>query len=71
MSEPKCESCGTPWTEHLGIMGTCQRLRECEAELSAAAAILQEALPIGQVKHIGLLEVAAGVRELAGKASTT
>ena len=31
MSEPKCESCGTPWTEHLGIMGTCQRLRDALA----------------------------------------
>lgn len=28
MTEPKCESCGVPWTEHLGIMGTCKRLRE-------------------------------------------
>lgn len=33
-------------------------------ELSAAAVVLQDALPIGKVKHIGLMEVAAGVGEL-------
>lgn len=42
-----------------------QRVAELEAELQAAADVLQKALPIGQVKAIGLLEVAAGVRELA------
>jgi uncharacterized protein YigA (DUF484 family) len=28
MTEPKCETCGVPWTKHLGIMGTCQALQE-------------------------------------------
>lgn len=36
-----------------------------EAELERAAAILQSELLVGQVKAIGLLEVAAGVQQLA------
>jgi hypothetical protein len=35
-----------------------------ERELEAASRLLQKALPIGQVKAIGLLEVAAGCKEL-------
>ena len=35
-----------------------------ENQLALTAAVLQEALTIGKVKHIGLLEVAAGVAEL-------
>lgn len=42
-----------------------ERIATLEAELEAAAKILQAALPIGQVKAIGLLEVAEGVRMLA------
>ncbi len=40
------------------------RLQRYEAQLERAAAILQKVLPIGEVKHIGLLEVAAGVEQL-------
>ena len=29
--EPKCEACGTPWTKHLGMMGTCRALQEALA----------------------------------------
>jgi hypothetical protein len=36
-----------------------------EAELTTAGAVLQEVLPIGKVKHIGLRKIAAGVAELA------
>ncbi len=35
-----------------------------QQELEKVAAILQQALPIGEVKHIGLLEAAAGVEQL-------
>ncbi len=42
-----------------------------EAELSRAAAILQDVHPIGQVKHIGLLEVAAALSELLDEWSIT
>lgn len=41
------------------------RVETLETELADAAAVLQKALPIGQVKHIGLREVAEGVRVLA------
>jgi len=26
--EPKCESCGIPWTKHLGMEGTCKALQD-------------------------------------------
>lgn len=42
-----------------------KRVTRLEAELQVAAATLQETLPIGQCKAIGLLEVATGVKELA------
>ena len=35
-----------------------------EKELDEAAKLLQEVLQIGEVKHIGRLEVAAGIKEL-------
>lgn len=41
------------------------RIEQLEDQLSDAAYSLQCALPIGQVKAIGLMEVADGVRELA------
>ena len=34
MTEPRCEACGTPWTEHLGMMGTCRKLQDALARLS-------------------------------------
>lgn len=37
---------------------------QMERELERAAAILQDVLPIGRVKHIGLREVADGVQYL-------
>lgn len=40
------------------------RIKQLETELDEAAQVLQATLPIGQVKGIGLLEVAAGVRLL-------
>ena len=46
------------------LLATRQRY---ENQLALAAVVLQEALPIGQVKHIGLMEVAAGVGELAAR----
>ncbi len=35
-----------------------------EIEITTAAKLLQDVLPVGQVKAIGLLEVAAGIRQL-------
>lgn len=35
MDEPKCESCGTPWADHPGMMAICaelQRLRKLCAD---------------------------------------
>lgn len=47
----------------------CQaaRIAELEGELETAVVALQSALPIGQVKAIGLREVAAGVEHLAAE----
>lgn len=42
-----------------------------EAELARAAALLQKVLPVGQVKHIGLLEVSAGLAELLNEWAIT
>lgn len=39
--DPKCESCGVQWADHVGIMGTCARLQAAEqrvAELERAIA---------------------------------
>lgn len=30
---PKCESCGVPFSEHLGLIGTCKQLHEFGTEL--------------------------------------
>lgn len=31
--DPQCKSCGVPYTEHLGLIGTCARLKEAEATI--------------------------------------
>lgn len=31
--EPKCESCGVEWLEHLGIEGTCRELLKADAAI--------------------------------------
>ena len=49
------------------IRGQAHRIDVLENELKLAAAILQKTLPIGQVKHIGLREVSAGVEQLAAQ----
>lgn len=38
-----------------------------EAELTKVSALLQSVLFVGKVKHIGLLEVGAGVKQLQSK----
>lgn len=37
-SDPCCKSCGVAWTEHLGIMGTCEKLKRAECLLGKIAA---------------------------------
>jgi hypothetical protein len=37
---PRCESCGTSWRKHLGIQGTCAKLREAERELERLQSIV-------------------------------
>jgi len=39
---PRCESCGTSWRKHLGIQGTCAKLREAEREIERLRAELVE-----------------------------
>ena len=34
--EPTCPSCGTPFTEHLGLIPTCQALQELRKKTLAA-----------------------------------
>ena len=33
----KCPSCGVPWTEHLGMTGTCAKLEHVKKELTELA----------------------------------
>ena len=40
------------------------RIERLESELECAAALLQRELPIGKVKHIGLLQVAGFLKKL-------
>ena len=35
---PTCPSCGVPYADHLGLIGTCARVRELEAECDEALA---------------------------------
>jgi len=49
------------------VEGQCDQVIECgkyETALQAAAQRLESALAIGQVKHIGLMEVVAGIDQL-------
>lgn len=41
------------------------RIVRLERELEAAAEVIQRNIPVGQAKGIGILEVAAGCREMA------
>jgi len=50
------------------VNGVCDSAVECgkyEVQLQAAAQHLENALAIGQVKHIGLMEVVSGIDQLA------
>lgn len=38
LNPPKCESCGVPWTDHLGMIGTCRQLQEARAEIATLKA---------------------------------
>jgi len=56
MSEPACQSCNVPWTDHAGIAATCRKHREAEAALSA---IRFRCLSCGvktDVRHVGRCE---------------
>lgn len=33
----KCPACGTPWTDHLGIQGTCYKLQTAIRTLAACS----------------------------------
>ena len=35
MSEQKCEYCGVPWSDHLGLAGTCAQLADARADRDA------------------------------------
>jgi len=48
----------------LALIAEVERLRAYESECERAASILQTVLIVGELKHIGLLEVAAGVEQL-------
>lgn len=37
--EPACASCGVPWVDHLGIVGTCARLAEANAKMAELEAL--------------------------------
>lgn len=63
--EPKCSACGIAWKDHIGCEGLCRRVNKLEAELTRAAEALQSVLTIGEVKALGLLEVADGCRRVA------
>lgn len=42
MSDPSCPSCGTPYADHLGLIGTCARVQELEAEVARLRALLSD-----------------------------
>jgi len=49
MNEPKCESCGTPWAEHPGMMALCaelQALRKLCAERPKLTVADRGSLPV-------------------------
>jgi hypothetical protein len=37
-----CLSCGTPWIDHLGVMGTCRDLRLAKKEVARLRLRLKE-----------------------------
>ena len=38
----KCPACGTPWTDHLGIQGTCYKLQTAIRTLAACSVTGQD-----------------------------
>ena len=41
MDREKCSTCGTPWVDHLGIAGTCAKLKEAEERVKELELILE------------------------------
>jgi uncharacterized Zn finger protein (UPF0148 family) len=47
---PACSSCGTPWTEHLGIVYTCAKCQDALAQRDEARALVRR---IMATQHLG------------------
>lgn len=47
--ERKCPSCGVPWTDHLGITGTCAKLQE-------ALGVNQSTIYARALEHYGSMD---------------
>lgn len=61
---------GSDWQFCIGAR-TVNDAGRYEAELARAAALLQGVHPLGQVKHIGLLEVSAALKEVLAEHDET
>ena len=51
MDRYKCSTCGTPWVDHLGIAGTCAKLKEAEERVT----VLEECLENFRLLAIAVL----------------
>lgn len=40
-----CQSCGKPYTEHLGIIGTCAKLQEATKEIERLRRVILDEVP--------------------------
>lgn len=47
----RCGSCGVPWVEHLGLIGTCRELVRLRAALHAIL-MVEHTLPVGKTSHV-------------------
>jgi transposase-like protein len=51
----KCTGCGKPWTEHLGVQGTCEQLQRAKKALRAVVLWVssgQSNMPLSVAKQI-------------------
>jgi len=44
LPEPKCESCGVPWVQHIGIMGLCAEFAKLRKERDEANSLVRRIL---------------------------
>jgi hypothetical protein len=53
----KCESCGVPWAEHMGIMGVCATNAQLRKERDAARRERDLAILLNEIDEIGRLRI--------------